>query len=322
MQRSWQRINEFLFRPDTDKWLTLLRIGLGLEITLYCLSLRNDWVHLFAGSGNGLISRDLTEAISTIDSPCIPILSWLVELGNRVGLSEPSTLTAAWTLLFGAGCFLVLGLFSRSAAVAAWFLHLCAVKSADFMAYGMDNFTTIGLFYLMLAPLPDGLALDSKIWKARKRDPAILGFHRRVLQIHMCVIYFFSGLTKALGTGWWTGAALWRALTRPPFNIISPELLVPWRHLLPALGILVFLIEVAYPLFIWPKRSRAVWIGAVVGMHVGIGVMMGLYLFALIMIVLNLAAFAPGIAFIGRRNTFAAWLGRDSPQAPSFQPSG
>ena len=40
--------------------------------------------------------------------------------------------------------------------MAGWFIHLCAVKSVNLMTYGVDNFTTIGLFYLMFAPLPIG----------------------------------------------------------------------------------------------------------------------------------------------------------------------
>ena len=41
------RLLEFLFPVETDSWLTVLRIGLGLEVTLYSLSLRDDWVYLF-----------------------------------------------------------------------------------------------------------------------------------------------------------------------------------------------------------------------------------------------------------------------------------
>ena len=125
-------------------------------------------------------------------------------------------LWTVWVFLLCAGILLLLGLLSRPAAIAAWFLHLSAVKSGDLLSYGMDNFTTIGLFYLMIAPLPDRYALDWKIWKRPRRDPQILGFHRKVLQFHLCAIYFFGGITKCLGAGWWNGNSMWRALTRPP----------------------------------------------------------------------------------------------------------
>jgi hypothetical protein len=64
---------------------------------------------------------------------------------------------------------------------------------------------------------------------------------------------------------------------------------------LPLLGILVCLIETGFPFFIWPKRTRLIWLLCVLGMHAGIGLTMGLYLFSLVMIVLDLAAFGPGV---------------------------
>jgi len=286
-------ILDFLFKPDSDRWLTLLRFGLGLQIVFYSLSLRGDWHALFAGEGSSFVSRDLTEAILKIENPFVPQIGWFVTLGSHAGLGEQTTLSILWALLFSAGCCLLLGLVCRPSAIIAWLLHLCAAKSGDFLAYGLDNLMTIGLFYLAIAPLPDRYALE-RLWKAKQSDPGRLGFHRRVLQLHLCIIYFFSGITKCLGAGWWNGASIWRALTRPPFNIIPIELLVSWKILFPLLGIAVCVIETSYPFFVWLKKTRLVWLVSVLAMHIAIGLSMGLYLFSLIMVILNLAAFGPG----------------------------
>jgi hypothetical protein len=64
---------------------------------------------------------------------------------------------------------------------------------------------------------------------------------------------------------------------------------------LPVLGILICLIEIGYPVFIWMKKTRLLWLVCILAMHAAIGLMMGMYLFALVMIVLNLAAFGAGI---------------------------
>ena len=166
--------------------------------------------------------------------------------------------------------------------------------------YGADNFMTMGLFYLMLSPLPDQYSLDHRLVKTKPKDPQLLGFWRRVLQVHLCLVYFFGGLAKCLGSGWWDGSNLWRALTRPPFDIISPDILIRFKYLLPILGISICLIELGYVFFIWMKKTRFVWLVCIVGMHIAIGLTMGMYLFALIMIVLNLAAFGgdPGVLFL------------------------
>ena len=159
----------------------------------------------------------------------------------------------------------------------------------------MDNFMTIGLFYLMLSPLPDRLSLDWRLRDLRPKNPQLLGFWRRVLQLHLCIIYFFSGLTKWLGSGWWDGSNVWRALIRPPFNVIDPEILVRWKDFLPLAGILVCLLESGYPFFIWSSRTRKIWLLGVCAMHLLIGVAMRMYLFSLVMIVLNVAAFGPDL---------------------------
>jgi hypothetical protein len=292
---AWrERLVDFCFPAESDTWLAVLRIGLGLEVVLYGLSLRDDWSYLLAGTGHGLISRNLGEAILSLESHFVPRLGWLVNLGTQVGLPEETVLSVAWFCLVVSGCGLLMGLACRFSAILAWFLHLCAAKSGGFVSYGVDNFMTIGLFYLMLSPLPDRYSLDWRLRKSRSNDSQFLGFWLRVLQLHLCIIYFFSGLTKCLGSGWWDGSNVWRALIRPPFDVIDPEILVTWRYLFPVAGIFICMLEFGYPFFIWNSRTRTIWLIGICAMHVGIGLTMGMYLFAFIMIILNVAAFWPG----------------------------
>src|SRR5467141_80166 len=271
---AWRE--RILFPVESDRWLIVLRLGLGLQVILYSLSLLSDWNYLFAATGKGLITRNLAEGLLSLESRFVPRLGWIIALGTHVGLGEETVLSAAWICLLAAGCVLVAGLFCRCSAILAWFLHLCAAKSGAFVSYGVDNFMTIGLFYLMLSPLPDRYSLDRRWRKFRPKDPQVLGFWRRVVQLHLCVIYFFSGLTKCLGSGWWDGINIWRALTRPPFNIIPTEILVHGKLLFPLAGVLICLLEVAYPFLIWRRRTRFPALLAICLMHVMIGLAMGM----------------------------------------------
>src|SRR6058998_1409701 len=291
LQKCWQHFIRFLFPPETDTWLAVLRIGLGLQTAVYALFLRSDWHYLFASSGKGLVGREVGEAITSFDSPLIPKLGWLVALGRSVNMSEEAVLSIAWACLLSVGCFLLLGLFCRPAAIVAWFLHLCAAESGGLLAYGADSFMTTALFYLMLSPLPDGYSFDHWVIETKSKNPQLLGFWRRVLQVHLCFVYFIGGLAKCLGDGWWNGYNLWRSLIRPPFNLVSPDILIRFKYALPALGISICLLEVSYLVFIWMKKTRRIWLVCILAMPAAIGLLMGLYLFALVMIVLNLAAF-------------------------------
>jgi hypothetical protein len=325
-RRWWEDFLGFLFASETDKWLAALRIGMGLQVAVYALFLRSDWHYLFASTGKGLIGRELGEAITSFDSPLIPKLDWLVALGGYAGIGEDTVLSMTWACVLCMGLLLLLGLFCRPAAIIAWFLHLCATESGGLFAYGADNFMTTGLFYLMLSPLPDQYSLDHRLLKIDLKNSQLLGFWRRVLQVHMCFVYFIGGLAKCLGSGWWNGSNFWRSLTRPPFNLISPDILVRFKYALPILGISICLIELGYPFFIWIRKTRLFWLVCILAMHTVIGLAMGMYLFALVMIVLNLAAFGIGMSRerpvadeatavrstvqrpgISRRSAFRAW---------------
>jgi hypothetical protein len=303
MQGSRERLFGFLFPAETDNWLAALRIGLGFQITFYSLSLRNDWNYLLSGTASGLVTRNLAEALLSLESHFIPRLGWPISLATQVGLREETLLSLAWLCLIAAGCGLLVGLACRTSAILAWLLHLSAAKSGGFISYGVDNFMTIGLFYLLLSPLPNRYALDWQLRKSQPGDSLLLGFWRRVLQLHLCVIYFFSGLTKCLGSGWWDGSNVWRALIRPPFNVIDPEMLVRWKYLFPVAGIFICLLEIGYPFFIWSDKTRKIWLICICAMHAGIGFMMGMYLFALIMIILNVAAFGSALVRLQREST-------------------
>ena len=85
--RAWGNdLMGFLFPLETDRWLTVLRLGLGLQVVLYAVFLRSDWQYLFASTGKGLVSRELGEAITSFDSLLIPKLGWLVALGSHIGI--------------------------------------------------------------------------------------------------------------------------------------------------------------------------------------------------------------------------------------------
>ena len=289
-----KQTRSFFFPPDPGQWIVILRVGLGLEILLYALSLRGDWNLIFGRSTQGLLGREVADAMALVQSPLLPRLSWITLLCQRIGLSENTALALIWWSLLVLASLLVLGLFSRPAAILTWFLQLACAKSGGLFSYGADNLITIGLFYLMIAPLPDSWSLDQLFRHCAVRNPQMLGFHRRVLQVHLCLIYFFGGLTKCLGAGWWNGSNLWRSLTIPPFNVFAPAWISSWGFLLPALGIFVCLLETTYSFLIWWPRSRRPILYAICALHLGVGLAMGMHLFAGIMLVLNLAAFGPG----------------------------
>jgi len=78
-----------------------------------------------------------------------------------------------------------------------------------------------------------------------------------LLQIHVCVIYFFSGLDKGIGTNWWNGEAIWKAVNSHDYNgIISVKSLNVPDFVFIIVGIGTVTVEFLYPLFINLKATR------------------------------------------------------------------
>jgi len=145
LRRRWQEFLEFLFPPETDRWLAVFRIGLGLQVLVYSLFLRSDWHHLFATTGKGLVGRELGEAISSFDSPLIPKLGWLVSFGRHIGISEETALSVAWACLLCMGCCLLLGLRHGGYCVGC-----CWVLMALLFVVGVMNVLWIALLALLV----------------------------------------------------------------------------------------------------------------------------------------------------------------------------
>jgi len=284
---------KFFFPADFGEWLSILGIGLGGGILFYALSLWSDWSLLFSNSSQALVGREVGDAMSLVQSPVIPRIGWIVYLFGRLSLSESAALSTIFWALVVLGSLLILGLYPRPVAFLAWLLHLACAESSGLLSYGADNMVTIGLFYLMIAPRINPWLVGRKFHRVSRDIAPLSGFHRRIVQLHLCLIYFFGGLAKCLGTGWWNGSNLWRSLTIPPFDVIPAQWIILFGFLLPSLGIAICLLEITYPFLIWWRPTRKFVLCSICAMHLGIGLMMGMYLFGGIMIVLNLAAFWP-----------------------------
>jgi hypothetical protein len=98
-------------------------------------------------------------------------------------------------------------------------------------------------------------------------------------------------MEKLSGEQWRNGEAMWRAVMRPgwePFDL-SWLAFHPWLPLLGCWATLI--VELGYAFAIWPRTSRRWWLLAAIGMHAGIAVVLGLWSFAALMVVYNVAAF-------------------------------
>ena len=221
----------------------------------------------------------------------VPRLRWVTDALSPFGVSEDWTLRAMYAAYLSSLAGLALGWRTRLIAVVACLLYLTLKNSSQLSAYGVYEFGHIGLFYCVFLPVGHAWSLDRIAGRVSSAPSADARLGLRLLQIHLCIVYLSSGLLKASGSQWWNGEAMWRALMRPDFGQLEFSWLasVPWLAAMACWATL--LVEIGYAFLIWPGRSRRVMLAAVIGMHAGIAVLMGLWTFSAVMIVLNVAAF-------------------------------
>jgi cytochrome c biogenesis protein CcdA len=89
-----------------------------------------------------------------------------------------------------------------------------------------------------------------------------------------------------LDIGWWNGSSVWSAIATVDNKYYS----IP-SAILMIVGISTVLIEFLYPFLIIFSATRKYALIAIIIMHTGIAIVMGLHTFSAIMIMWNLAAF-------------------------------
>ena len=283
------KLDKFLFQYNSIRPFAFLRISLAFFCLIYFICLANE-MHALIGF-DGYVGREISEA--SINSRLIPRISWLVNRLINAGLSdEKSVSIIMWIYLLAILCMLA-GFFTRVSIFIVWAIHLMIFNSTEIFSYGVDAFMNILLFYSLLMPLTSRWSLDYILLKKRKKagNSVYESFFVRVLQIHICIAYFFGGVSKLIMPGWLSGNSIWQTLMLPHFKVIDFSFLANHPFITTAIGCIVVTLELFYPLMMCFNKARKPWLIAIISMHVFIGCFMSLPFFGLIMIIFNLAAF-------------------------------
>ena len=280
--RAWDR---FFFEKADPRPLGLIRIVVGL-LLLWSLGWLGTDLRGLLGSHGWIDQATLHEARHS---------DWVWSLWDFV---PDRLLGLAW-----AGSMLLLLLFTlgvagKITAPLAWAIAVSTTRRNPFILHGFDQILTLWSFYLAVC-LASSQAFSVDRWLTRRRGgpeqpqpsiPANLGL--RMIQLNLALIYGAAGIAKLRGMSWWDGSALIKTLGNAEFRpfdltwILAAPAGVYFLNLLTHLAMWT---EVLYPVFIWKKATRPIVLGAVVLMHAGIALTMGLTEFSLVMLAANLA---------------------------------
>lgn len=199
--------------------------------------------------------------------------------------------TVHWTC-FGIAVLFSLGVLTRITSVLAFVITVSYSNRVPVANFGLDQILAILCLYLAVGPSGTSLSVDSwlkKRWNQRKglayvtekRPTARTAL--RLIQVHLCVVYFWAGFAKLKGDSWWTGEAMWQVIANGEYQTMDLTWMawVPWLPYLLAHVIVAW--EVSFCFLVWNTRLRPFVLAIGTGMHLGIGAFLGMWTFGLIM---------------------------------------
>ncbi len=193
------------------------------------------------------------------------------------------------------------GLWTRTMSVLAFFATVSYINRASFAQFGLDDTNAMLALYLMIGPSGAAYSLDR--WLKRRSIGRNLPIEEsvganiaiRLLQVHMCVIYLFSGIGKIQGEMWWNGDAVLMAVANLEYQSLSATWLVRYPILVYALTHITVFWEASYCVLVWPRLTRPIVLAIAAGVHLGIGMFLGMWTFGLAMLIGNMAFVSPWV---------------------------
>jgi hypothetical protein len=184
---------------------------------------------------------------------------------------------------------LAVGIFGRIAAIVSVILHIAFIQRNYAIGYGSDFMATYFFYSLVFAE--NDRAFSLKAWLGRVK-PEVLGslnqylntIGLRLLQLHLCIIYAYTGLEKMKGNSWWDGTAVWSVIGNPQLMMFDASWVKQFPVLIALATFTTWLFEIYFAPLVWIPKTRK-WILLLgVMLHGGIGIMIGLVFFSLVML--------------------------------------
>ena len=187
-----------------------------------------------------------------------------------------------------------IGAATRVTSILSFLITISYSQRVPVANFGFDQILGMMCLYLAMAPSGAAVSADNLIrnwWYRRKgvaMDTAPVRYASarmasRLIQLHLCAIYFWAGFSKLKGPTWWTGEAMWNVIANQEYQTLD----LTWMAWMPWLPFLIAHITIAWEtsfiVLVWNRRLRPLVLAMGTAMHFGIGAFLGMWTFGLIM---------------------------------------
>ena len=295
MVGSWcrdvaQAWDQFWFRPRLPHTLALIRIGCGallFYVHLIWAIFATDFMGETAWIDNSVIRK-----LHAPESGSEWAWSWLWYVDSPMLLGLHEWLAMIFSLA------MLLGFATRIATPLAWWFTLMTCHRMLGALFGLDQVVVMLCMYLMIAPCGSVLSIDAwmpeRAWAGGTSQPSVLNnIATRLIQLHLCIIYLFGGLSKMRGEMWFDGSAMWYALVNYEYQSMDMTWLGKYPFLIASLTAITIFWETFYCALVWPRITRPIALATAFCVHGGIALVLGMITFGTSMIIANFAFIEP-----------------------------
>ncbi len=300
--------NQFWFQPRDPSMLGLIRIFTGC-LVFYSQLVWTLELESFLGT-EGMLPVEYRQLLfddyawSHFDWIQSSAMIWFV---HWLGLAVVALFTIGW--------------WTRLTALLTAMLVISYANRATGALFGLDQIMALLCLYLTVGNSGGAFSLDRwwRTWREQRREsgqgrgvvPAepvplqrnvveasfpgvgaadvLTNIATRLIQVHLCLIYFFAGLGKLQGETWWNGQAIWYSVASYEYQTLDLTWLADHMGWVSLLTFVTVFWEVTYPALIWSRLTRPIVLLIAVLTHLGIGLAMGMMTFGLVMLVANLS---------------------------------
>lgn len=265
---------------------SFIRIAFGF-IILYNYAI-NYFQRYFLWGSNGVIGFNATPLQD------IPL--------SAFSLYNFSTSTLYFDVIFHTGIFFAILFFigykGRVVSIVNFLFVWSLMIRNNLILDGGDNVSRILLLYLLFVNTTAYFSIDALLKSKKERDkspmhsPTDLSLGNLVHNLgvlacitQVCILYFTSGLHKATGELWQNGTALYYVLQVEEFSHpFFRDLLISNEWLFVSGTYMAVIAQIAFPFLLFNRFTKYIAMAALIGMHLGIAIVMGLISFSFIMI--------------------------------------
>lgn len=275
LNRSRAAVDRFLFESCSLATCGLFRIVYGTLLVIYVSIWLADGQRWFSDSG--VMSAETARRV--LDGPQWSLFFYIP--------ATPTVVTGCLIVLLIQSICLLLGVFSRFQAACIFVWLLSFQHRNPLICDGEDTVFRLFAFFIVFIPV-DAMWSVSSAWRSKgaRQLSTAHAWGLRLIQIEIALIYFSAAWSKALGSTWRDGSALYYVYQMQDLfgRGWLPAWLTETEAVIRATTWGVVLVEAIVPLAIWWRPTRRIAIFSGIALHLSIEYSMHLFLFQWIMI--------------------------------------